>query len=57
MIAGIDTPAYAGLRNREDEGWYPDTMKETLSGMLTDANEEYSLIKKTQSSIDSWSCG
>ena len=51
MIAGVDTPAYAGLRNREDEGWHSDTMKETLSGKLTDVNEEYSLIKKAQSNI------
>ena len=51
VIPEVNTPTYAGLRNREDAGWYSDTMKEALSGKLTDTNDEYSPIKKAQSNI------
>lgn len=51
MIPEVDTPTYEELRNREDAGWYSDTMKKTLSGKLIDRNSEYSPLKKVQSNI------
>lgn len=51
VIPEVNTPTYAGLRNREDAEWYSDTMKEALSGKLTDTDDEYSPIKKAQSNI------
>ena len=51
VIPKVETPTYASLRNREDAGWYSNTMKDALNGKLADANEEYSPIKKAQSNI------
>lgn len=51
VIPGVEAPTYASLRNREDAGWYSDTMRDALNGKLVDANEEYNPIKKAQSNI------
>lgn len=50
-IPEIETLTYAELCNRDNTGWYSDTMKEDLSGKLVDTNEEYCPMQKVRSNF------
>lgn len=46
IIPGLDTPSYAGLRNRKEAKWYTAEMEEFLNGKLYENNEQYSTTRK-----------
>lgn len=48
IIPELETPSYAGLRNREEGEWYTPNMKEFLSGKLEDSNSKYGITKKAK---------
>ena len=51
VIPSIETPTYAGLRNRKQAMWYNENMEKFLNTKLSDSNKEYGLLKRMKSYI------